>query len=104
MQSNQSPSHGRHEGTEGQRRAPERPGGRGMRVPTAPATEPALLTVTEAATRLSLSRATTYQLVRCGDLPSVRVGRTVRVPVRALEAWIAARTRGGEPAPGASAS
>ena len=55
-----------------------------------------LLTVPEAARRLSLGRATTYQLVRRGELPSVRVGRAVRVPARALEAWIAARTMGGE--------
>lgn len=55
-----------------------------------------LLTVPEAARRLSLGRATTYQLVRRGELPSVRVGRAVRVPARALEAWIAARTTGGE--------
>lgn len=58
-----------------------------------------LLTVPEAAARLSLSRATTYQLVRRGDLPCVRVGRTVRVPARALEAWIMARTIGGEAVP-----
>lgn len=55
-----------------------------------------LLTVPEAARRLSLGRATTYQLVRRGELPSVRVGRAVRVPARALEAWIAARTVGGQ--------
>jgi excisionase family DNA binding protein len=55
-----------------------------------------LLTVTEVARRLSLGRATTYQLVRRGELPSVRVGRAVRVPVHALEAWIAARTTGGD--------
>lgn len=58
--------------------------------------EPTLLTVTEAARRLSLGRATTYQLVRRGELPSVRVGRAVRVPVHALEAWVSARITGGE--------
>jgi excisionase family DNA binding protein len=56
---------------------------------------PELLTVPEAARRLSLGRATTYQLVRRGELPSVRVGRAVRVPARALDAWIAAHTTGG---------
>lgn len=56
----------------------------------------ALLTVAEAAQRLSLGRATTYQLVRRGELPSMRVGRAVRVPVRALDAWITAHTSGGE--------
>ena len=57
--------------------------------------EQALLTVTQAARRLSLGRATTYQLVQRGELPVVRIGRAVRVPVRALEAWVAQRTVGG---------
>lgn len=56
--------------------------------------EPVLLTVGEAARRLSLGRATTYQLLQRGELPAVRIGRAVRVPVRALEAWVAARTLG----------
>jgi excisionase family DNA binding protein len=58
--------------------------------------EKALLTVAEAPHRLSLGRATAYQLVRRGELPSVRVGRAARVPVRALDAWITAHTSGGE--------
>jgi excisionase family DNA binding protein len=57
--------------------------------------EKTLLTVTEAAQRLSLGRGTTYQLVQRGELPVVRIGRAVRVPVQALEEWIAARTVGG---------
>lgn len=57
--------------------------------------EKALLTVSEAARRLSLGRATAYRLVQTGELPSVRVGRAVRVPVRALDAWVSARTSGG---------
>ena len=56
-----------------------------------------LLTVTEAAQRLSLGRATTYQLVQRGELPVVRIGRAVRIPARALDAWIAGKTRGGMP-------
>jgi excisionase family DNA binding protein len=55
-----------------------------------------LLTVPEAARRLSLGRATTYQLVRRGELPSVRIGRAVRVPARALEQWVRQRTTGGD--------
>jgi len=47
--------------------------------------EKTLLTVTEAAQRLSLGRGTTYQLVQRGELPVVRIGRAVRVPVQALE-------------------
>lgn len=55
----------------------------------------ALLTVPEAARRVSLGRATAYRLVQTGDLPSVRIGRAVRVPAQALDAWILAHTNGG---------
>ena len=54
--------------------------------------EQILLTVTEAAKRLSLGRATAYQLAQRGELPVVRIGRTVRVPARALDEWVKQRT------------
>ena len=38
---------------------------------------------------LGLGRSTVYQLLRTQQLPCVRVGRAVRVPVRALDQWIA---------------
>jgi excisionase family DNA binding protein len=59
-------------------------------------TEKALLTVPEAAKRLSLGRATAYQLARCGALPVVRIGRAIRIPAKALEAWVESQTTGGE--------
>jgi excisionase family DNA binding protein len=63
--------------------------------------EQILLTVTEAAKRLSLGRATAYQLVQRGELPVVRIGRAVRVPARALDQWVEQHTTGGdEPALG----
>jgi excisionase family DNA binding protein len=43
------------------------------------------LTVTEAAQTLGISRALAYELVRTGELPSLRLGRRLVVPVRALE-------------------
>lgn len=58
--------------------------------------EKALLTVAEAARRLSLGRATAYQMVQRGELPVVRIGRAVRIPARALEEWVAAHTLGGK--------
>jgi len=51
--------------------------------------------VSEAARRLSLGRATAYRLVQTGELPSVRIGRAVRVPAQALDTWVATRTSGG---------
>jgi excisionase family DNA binding protein len=48
-----------------------------------------LLTVEETAQRLQIGRTLAWQLVREGQLPIVRLGRCVRVPLRALEEWIA---------------
>ncbi len=55
-----------------------------------------LLTVEEAAQRLGIGRTLAWQLVRDGQLPSVRLGRLVRVPVRGLEDWLKRRIRGDE--------
>ena len=50
-----------------------------------------LLRVSEAAERLSLSRSHAYAMVAAGVLPTVRIGRAVRVPARALSAWVDAQ-------------
>ncbi len=55
--------------------------------------EPELLTVREAASLLRLSRSHTYDLIREGALPVVYLGRSVRVPRRALIAWIERQTQ-----------
>ena len=47
-----------------------------------------LYRVEEVAEMLGLGRSKTYQLVASGELPSVRLGRCVRVPVQALRRWI----------------
>ncbi len=54
-----------------------------------------LLRVNEVAERLQLGRATVYQMIAAGELPTFRKGRAVRVPTRALEAWIDRRISGG---------
>jgi excisionase family DNA binding protein len=46
------------------------------------------LTVEEAGARLGISRTLAYELVRRGDIPSIRLGRRVLVPVRALELMV----------------
>lgn len=48
-----------------------------------------LLTVEEAAQRLGIGKTLAWELVWHGVLPSIRLGRCVRIPVAALEAWIA---------------
>ena len=49
-----------------------------------------LLTVTEAASRLSLGRSKTYELVRAGVIPSVRITGSRRIKVSDLLVYVAA--------------
>jgi excisionase family DNA binding protein len=44
-----------------------------------------VLTVSEAASVLRLSRAFTYELVARGQLPSVRFGRRIMIPRAAIQ-------------------
>ncbi len=48
-----------------------------------------LLTVPEAADYLGIGKTLAWQLVQQGILPSVRLGRLVRVPRARLDAWLA---------------
>jgi excisionase family DNA binding protein len=50
--------------------------------------EPALLTIDEAARYLRLSRAKVYSMAARGELPSVKMGRSVRVRRERLDAWL----------------
>jgi excisionase family DNA binding protein len=54
--------------------------------------QPLLISVREASRRLGVGRDATYDLARRGALRSIRVGRRVLIPVKALEAWIDATT------------
>ena len=49
---------------------------------------PELLSVPEAATWLHIGNGLAYEMVRRGDLPSVRLGRLVRVPRAGLIAMM----------------
>lgn len=42
----------------------------------------------EAADAIGVSRSRIYELIASGEVPSVRVGRTLRVPVDALRRWV----------------
>lgn len=53
--------------------------------------EKALLRMEEVAEKLGISRARAYAMAAAGELPSVRIGRSRRVPVRQLEVWIEER-------------
>jgi excisionase family DNA binding protein len=50
--------------------------------------EPALLTIDEAARYLRLSRAKVYLMASRGEVPSVRMGRSVRIHRHRLDAWL----------------
>ncbi len=56
---------------------------------TTPITDlPELLRVEEVAAWADVGKGTAYEAVRSGSLPSVRIGRLVRVPRAALERWV----------------
>lgn len=57
-------------------------------------TEPSmLLRIPEAARALGIARSLAYEMARDGRLPTVHIGKAVRVPRRQLEEWIEERTR-----------
>lgn len=53
---------------------------------------PPLLTVEDVQEVLQIGRTLAYQAMREGELPTVRIGRTVRVPRPALERYIERHT------------
>lgn len=59
-----------------------------MNVPTLGSRKRQMLTIQEAAHRLSVSRTTVYELLRNGVLASVTIGRLRRIPIDSLEALI----------------
>lgn len=49
--------------------------------------DPLFITVEEAAKRLNLGRTHVFRLLKDGTIPSVKLGRSRRISVRALKAW-----------------
>lgn len=45
-------------------------------------------TVDEVAQMLGISRGLAYEMVRQGELPSIRLGRRLLVPCRTFERWL----------------
>jgi excisionase family DNA binding protein len=50
-----------------------------------------LLTVRDVEAELQLGRTRTYELLRSGEIPVIRIGRVLRVPRDALLRWIDAK-------------
>ena len=66
--------------------------------------EPLLLKAGDVAKLLGLGRSKVFAMLAVGELPVIRIGRSVRVPRAALEDWIAEHTehasgRSGEAGP-----
>jgi excisionase family DNA binding protein len=53
-----------------------------------------LIRVSEAAERLSIARSKAYLMAQTGELPVVRLGKSIRVPVQALDEWLARQIAG----------
>lgn len=52
-----------------------------------------ILTVPDVAKYLKISRAKTYALVQRGEIPSIKLGRNVRIRESDLLAWIESQVR-----------
>ena len=49
---------------------------------------PLLLRVPEVARTLGIARSLAYEMARDGRLPTIHIGKAVRIPRRRLETWI----------------
>jgi excisionase family DNA binding protein len=56
--------------------------------PDAPLAQVKFLTVAEVATLMRVSKMTVYRLVHSGELTAVRVGRSYRVPEKAVHDYL----------------
>jgi len=54
--------------------------------------EKLLLRATEAAEVIGLGRSKMYDLIAKGVVPSIRIGKSVRVPVEELRHWVKEQT------------
>lgn len=48
-----------------------------------------LLRPNEAADLLAVGRSKLYELIAAGEVPSMKIGKSLRVPAAALEQWVA---------------
>ncbi|MBM7791290.1 helix-turn-helix domain-containing protein [Tenggerimyces flavus] len=62
---------------------PDRPAGGG-----GPISEARFLTVAEVAAAMRVSKMTVYRLVHAGELPAHQVGRSFRIPERAVHDYL----------------
>tara|TARA_Y100000310_G_C20004888_1_gene500216 strand:+ start:165 stop:347 length:183 start_codon:yes stop_codon:yes gene_type:complete len=58
--------------------------------------EPLLLGLKEASELLGIGKATVRDLVRSGELPHIRIGKRILIPVTALKLWAEGLPREGK--------
>jgi excisionase family DNA binding protein len=80
---------------QGSQRGSDDPSERSSASPRGRAIDPALaevrfLTVAEVAAVMRVSKMTVYRMVHSGELPAVRVGRSFRVPEKAVHDYLRA--------------
>lgn len=57
--------------------------------------EPILFTASEAAKALAISQRTLWSRTQAGDIPHLRIGRSVRYPKTQILNWITQHVKGG---------
>ena len=50
-----------------------------------------LLKVSEAGEMIGVGRSRMYEMLYTGEIPSIRIGKSIRIPVKALNEWVEAR-------------
>ena len=63
----------------------------------APTQPPSLMSVTQVARRLLVSKATVYRLIRREGLPVIAFGSALRISPASLEEWLRNREKKKEP-------
>jgi len=66
-----------------------------MESPQEGASQRLLLRIPEVAETLGIGRAKIYELIATGELPTIRVGRAVRISVSTLQKWVENREQQG---------
>lgn len=61
---------------------------------------PLLLTMAQAAEQLGIGRSTLYPLLRDGSIPSIHIGKSLRIPYKGLAEYIERQTREAQAAMG----
>jgi excisionase family DNA binding protein len=54
-----------------------------------------LLRIPEVAEKLGIGRTKIYEMIATGELPTIRIGRAVRISVTTLQKWVEEREQQG---------